>query len=206
MSSGLYGFLRLGDGKADTNSGGSVFFVPHVAVTALGADRPGIVAAVTGVLMQHGGNLEDTAMTNLGGHFAMMLIVEVPTAETAEVLEAALLAEVGGDMGLTVAVRPIAELAGDDAGGASSWALSLYGADKPGIVHRVTQLLADHGANIVDLSTRVIGPGPDHAYVLLLELDLPADADIDRLRMELATLAADMGVEAHLRADDADVL
>jgi len=179
--------------------------VPHVAVTALGADRPGIVAAVTGVLMRHGGNLEDTAMTNLGGHFAMMLIVDVPTAETAEVLEAALVAEVGV-LGLTVAVRPIAEVDTDDEAGATSWALSLYGADKPGIVHHVAQLLADHGANIVDLSTRVVGAGPDHSYVLLLELDLPTDADVDRLRIELAALAADMGVEAHLRADDADVL
>ena len=179
--------------------------MPHVAVTALGADRPGIVAKVTGVLMQHGGNLEDTAMTNLGGHFAMMLIVDVPTAETAEVLEAALTAEVGG-LGLTVAVRPIAELADEGTGTGSSWALSLYGADKPGIVHRVTQLLADHGANIVDLSTRVVGPGPEHAYVLLLELDLPSDADVERLRHELASLAAEMGVEAHLRPDDAEIL
>ena len=43
-----------------------------------GADRPGIVAAVTGVLVEHGGNLEDTSMTILGGHFAMMLVVAVP--------------------------------------------------------------------------------------------------------------------------------
>ena len=82
--------------------------VPHVAVTALGVDRPGIVAAVTGVLVRHGCNLEDTAMTNLGGHFAMMLVVEVPSTESAEALEASLLEEVS-DMGLTVAVRPIVE-------------------------------------------------------------------------------------------------
>ena len=34
--------------------------MPHVAVSALGADRPGIVAAVTGVLYEKGCNLEDT--------------------------------------------------------------------------------------------------------------------------------------------------
>ncbi|MBW3611674.1 MAG: GHKL domain-containing protein [Actinobacteria bacterium] len=50
----------------------------HVAVTAIGTDRPGIVARVTGVLVEHGGNLEDSAMTILGGHFAIMLVVEVP--------------------------------------------------------------------------------------------------------------------------------
>src|SRR5581483_4791551 len=124
--------------------------VPRVAVTAIGPDRPGIVAAVSGVLMAHGGNLEDTAMTNLGGHFAMMLMVDVPGDEGAEALEAALAAEVS-PLGLTVAVRPVV---GDGLvahAGGSAWALSLHGADRPGIVHRVTALLADHGANIVDL-------------------------------------------------------
>ena len=178
--------------------------MPHVAVTALGADRPGIVAAVTGVLMRHGGNLEDTAMTNLGGHFAMMLVVEVPDGESPAELEASLVAEVGA-LGLTVAVRPIVERPGDVAEG-EPWAVSLYGADRPGIVHRVAQQLADHGANIVDLSTRVIGPGPDHAYVLLLELSLPAGSDSEALGRELDALAVELGVEIHLRPDDADVL
>src|SRR5438067_2335326 len=40
--------------------------------------------------MRHGGNLEDTAMTNLGGHFAMMLVVEVPDSGLAEALARAL--------------------------------------------------------------------------------------------------------------------
>ena len=73
-------------------------------------------------------------------------------------------------------------------------------------MHRVAQMLADHGANIVDLSTRVIGPGPEHAYVLLLELSLPAGADGAKLGAELAVLAEELGVEIHLRPDDAEIL
>ena len=178
--------------------------MPHVAVTALGADRPGIVAAVTGVLMRHGGNLEDTAMTNLGGHFAMMLVVDVPGDESPEVLEKALVEEVG-DLGLTVAVRPVADEVPARVEASTAWAMSLYGADRPGIVHRVTRLLADHGANIVDLSTRVIGQGPEHAYVLLLELSLPGEADPVALGAELEALAGELGVDIHLRPDDIDV-
>ena len=181
--------------------------MPHVAVTALGADQPGIVAAVTGVLMRHGGNLEDTAMTNLGGHFAMMLVVDVPGDESAEVLEKALVEEVG-DLGLTVAVRPVADESPAPVEASTAWAMSLYGADRPGIVHRVTRLLADHGANIVDLSTRVLGTGvgAEHTYVLLLELTMPPGADADKLDAELQTLGEELGVEIHLRSDDADIL
>jgi glycine cleavage system transcriptional repressor len=178
--------------------------VPHVAVTAFGADQPGIVAAVTGVLMEHGGNLEDTAMTQLGGHFAMMLVVEVPDSESADALEQALAGHVGG-LGLTVAVRPIVERAAGNAEG-SAWAVSLYGADRPGIVHRVATKLAEHHGNIVDLSTRVVGRTAAPAYVLLLEVLLPASADADALTADLAALAEELGVEIHLRPDDADVL
>ncbi len=42
-------------------------------VTALGKDRPGIVAGITKILYQLGCNLEDSAMTRLGGEFAVML-------------------------------------------------------------------------------------------------------------------------------------
>jgi hypothetical protein len=42
--------------------------------------------------------------------------------------------------------------------------------------------------------------------VLLLELSLPATSDSDRLAQELAVLADELGVEIHLRPDDADVL
>src|SRR5438094_166616 len=57
---------------------GAVRLVPHFAVSAVGADRPGIVAAVTGAFLEHGCNLEDTSMTILRGHFAMMLVVAAP--------------------------------------------------------------------------------------------------------------------------------
>ncbi|MFL5879210.1 MAG: glycine cleavage system protein R [Actinomycetota bacterium] len=48
------------------------------AVSVFGRDRPGIVAAVSRVLADAGCNLEDTSMTILRGHFAMMLVVAGP--------------------------------------------------------------------------------------------------------------------------------
>lgn len=177
--------------------------MPHVAVTAIGPDRPGIVAAVTGVLVRRGGNLEDTAMTNLGGHFAMVLVVEVPGEEDAPALERALAEDVADAMGLTVTVRPIAEPEPVHVP-ATAWAVTVYGADRPGIVHQVTTTLADAGANVVDLTTRVVGP--DRAYVLLMEVTLPADTDPAALDAELRRIGDELGVQVHLRADDADFL
>ena len=177
--------------------------MPHVAVTAVGVDRPGIVAAVTGVLLEHGGNLEDTAMTRLGGHFAMVMVVAVPGDESATALEDALARETSA-LGLSVTVRAIEDATGASAEG-SSWALSVHGADRPGIVHRVATIVASHGANIVDLATRRVTTDAGAGYVVVLELELPSSADAVRLGEALDALAAELGVDVHLRADDADV-
>src|SRR2546423_4648007 len=52
--------------------------VPLLALSAIGRDRPGIVAALTGVLLDHGLNIEDSQATILRGHFSIVLIVATP--------------------------------------------------------------------------------------------------------------------------------
>ncbi len=51
--------------------------MPSLAVTVIGRDRPGIIAEVTGVMAGLGGNLEDSSMTLLRGHFTWTLIVDI---------------------------------------------------------------------------------------------------------------------------------
>ena len=53
---------------------------PVLAVTVLGDDRPGIVADVTAAVAGLGGNLEDSTMTLLRGHFAMVVLVRTPAS------------------------------------------------------------------------------------------------------------------------------
>jgi glycine cleavage system transcriptional repressor len=176
----------------------------HYAVSAVGADRPGIVAAVTGAFLEHGCNLEDTSMTILRGHFAMMLVVATPEDLAQQTLENAL-AGPASDLELVVAVREI-----DDGVPASpegdSWTVSVYGADRPGIVHSVASLLADAGVNIVDLTTRVIGDAARPVYAMILEVTLPPAADANALKGRLTDLASDLGVECSLHPSDADIL
>ena len=175
----------------------------HVALTAIGNDRPGIVAAVAGVLVEHQANIEDSSMTILRGHFAMMLVVAVPSGVDVGALETAVAAATA-DMGLVVTVRPI-----DDDGGTvvegAAWNLAVYGADRPGIVQGVTKLLAERSINVVDLTTRVIGDPTKPAYVMLLELTLPDGADVGELRAALVAAGSELGVECSLHESEADV-
>ena len=176
----------------------------HFAVSAVGRDKPGIVAAVTGVLSDEGCNLEDTSMSILRGHFAMMLVVAAPAEVDPAALEQAL-AGPASALELVVAVRAIdddvpASPAGD------TWAVSVHGADQPGIVHRVTALLADAGANVVDLSTRLVGDAASPAYVMVLSVTLPgATSDAD-LGARLDALGTELGVACMLHPAEPDVL
>jgi glycine cleavage system transcriptional repressor len=169
-----------------------------LVVHAVGDDRPGIVAAVTGALAEVGGNLEDTSMTILQGHFTMTLVVacDRPVAEVEQVL-----APVAERLGLLTSVREVSlEPAPVPPG--NHHVLTLHGADRPWIVARASALVAASGGNVTDLVTRLAGP----LYVLTMELDLPPAADPGALARDLATLAAELGVEALLRPADADVL
>ena len=169
-----------------------------LAVTVLGHDRPGIVAEATRLLAELGANLEDSTMTILRGHFAMVLVARTPV--DARAVEAAL-APLAADGSLLVSVREVPEEAEPEALG-PAYLLSVHGADRPGIVSAVTGVVAAAGGNITDLSTRLTGD----LYVLLAEVDLPALADPARVTAELTAVAQALGVDVSLRRLDTDVL
>jgi len=46
-------------------------------LTMVGKDRPGIVAEVSQVLFEAGGNLGEASMARLGGNFTVMLMLQI---------------------------------------------------------------------------------------------------------------------------------
>jgi glycine cleavage system transcriptional repressor len=168
------------------------------AVTVIGSDRPGIIADVTAALARLGGNLEDSTMTILRGHFAMVLLV---SAEPSRDEVASGLSPMESDGTLLVSVREVPEEY-DVAAPGAPYLLSVHGADRPGIVSAVTAEVAAVGGNITDLSTRLTG----ELYVLLAEVDLPARADVDALDRRLREVAEGLDIEASLRPLDSDVM
>ncbi|HEU4336574.1 MAG TPA: ACT domain-containing protein [Nocardioides sp.] len=168
------------------------------AITVLGHDRPGIIAETTARLAGLGLNLEDSTMTLLRGHFAMMLVCEGAAAD-AEIEQA--LAPITADGSLTVTVREVPPEHVEASAG-TSWVLSVHGGDRPGIVSAVVGVIAEVGGNITDLTTRLAGD----LYLLVAEVDLPAGTDVASVERELARVAGDLGVGVTLRAAETDEL
>lgn len=173
------------------------------AVWTVGADRPGIVAAVTGVLFGMGCNLKDCSMTVLSTHFAMVMRVEAPEGLPPEALQAELAAS-PGCAGLSVDVRPADEGAPVVVEG-DPYIVSVYGSDHPGIVHKISIVLAENSVNITDVNTRVINENGDPVYAMLLEVTIPRHLDPDELDRALQATANEVGVVASLRPVDAEV-
>ena len=168
------------------------------AITVLGHDRPGIIAETTGKLAGLGLNLEDSTMTLLRGHFAMMLVC-AGSASDVEIESA--LAPLTDDGSLTVTVREVPEERAWGIAG-TSWVLTVHGGDRPGIVSSIVGEVAKVGGNITDLTTRLSGD----LYLLIAEIDLPAATDVAAVEASIQAVAASLGVGATLRPVDADDL
>ena len=55
----------------------------NLVLTLTGPDRIGIVDRVTGLLLDRGGNVETSRMARLGGEFAVLMLVSLPSEHCA---------------------------------------------------------------------------------------------------------------------------
>ena len=143
----------------------------HYALTFVSKDRPGIVATVTKVLFEKGFNIADSSSTLLQGVFSMILLVEHPENISEEEIKMYFMVH---ELIPAVHQIPKEEMGKDDA---EHFVLSVYGADKPGIVHSIAQELARLNINIIDLQTQIAGIPPKEAYIMILEVVVPDEID-----------------------------
>src|SRR4030095_15128972 len=100
-------------------------------MTVIGPDRPGLVESVAALVAEHGGNWLESSMSRLGGQFAGILRVEVPSER-----ERALMPALEGlsGKGLRVVVHADQPAATLQASRLSM--LEVVGHDRPGIVRQ----------------------------------------------------------------------
>ena len=174
----------------------------QLALSAIGRDRPGIVAEVTRALLGHSLNITDSQMAVLGGRFTMMLIVEAPEGTDFDSVREEL-ARTRSRLDLdAVALHPLAD-AEQGVAAEPSHIVTVYGVDHPGIVHAVSARLASRAVNVTDLETRLVGDG---LYAMVLEIALPLDLDPDALTALLLEVGTEQGVEVTVRPLEPDVM
>ncbi len=124
-----------------------------LVITVTTEDRPGIVERITEVLLEYGVNLEESRMSRLGGEFAGIMLTSIEENRVDELVAA--FDALSGE-GLSVTVKTANEACAMPQGRGIAYEIQLSGVDHEGIVHGVTDFLAQQGANIEDLATDMI--------------------------------------------------
>lgn len=168
------------------------------ALSAIGRDRPGIVADLAELIYECDCNLEDSSMTILGSEFAVLLLLTGEGEGVSERLSAAC-KRLEWERRLTVFFRPLeAEpIPYRTSHRASRFALQASGVDKAGIVAKLSRCLADHRVNIAQMQTHS-RPEPESGtpiYTVRMAMDVPAEVDPHALRERLDVIARDLCID-----------
>lgn len=173
----------------------------YALLVASGGDKPGIVAAIAGVLLDNDCNIEDSTCARLGPDFACMLMIRMPEGMVSQQL-AGRLGGVARQLGLRVDLRDLRpEEASEPRCEQPKHLIHVYGADRKGIVYRITRHLADQRVNVTNLQTEVIHHDKP-LYVMLIEVEVPPYVDVNRLQADLVGIGNEIGVVVSLKPKD----
>ena len=160
-------------------------------LTVIGTDRPGLVGRISAVVAEHGGNWLESRMAHLGGHFAGIVRVSLPSDR-----EAATLAALEGLKAEGLAVQAHRDAAATQPAGTLA-TLEVVGQDRPGIVRQISLLLAQHKVNVEELDTHWehAAMSGEMLFSAHATVRLPPTCTVGQLRQALEQIAADLMVD-----------
>ena len=156
-------------------------------LTAIGRDRPGLVAELARLVYDSDANLEDSRMTILGTDFAVILLASSSASGAGDRLAQGA-KRLERDHGLTILLRALEGQPRSPvpAPGHVAMRVTASGADRAGIVAGICRVLAEHGVNVADLVTRSRpGWGGQPHYEMVATVEVPERLDPDALRAAL---------------------
>jgi len=165
-------------------------------LTVVGEDRPGIVAKLTHALFEGGCDLGEASMIRLGWSFTVMLMVKCN----------------GSEKSLCVLIEPVIDSLGlhqyiDKMEGGlhqhqmPDVKITVFGADRAGIVSQVTGVLAEVGLNILDLESDVGGTKDKPIYIMIIEGRATEGIESLRSALDIVIKESD-GIEVTIESVD----
>jgi len=174
----------------------------YYALSAIGKDRPGIVADVAGLIYECGGNLEDSSMTLLGNQFALLILLSGAGEEFPYRLSTGC-KRLEWEKRLSIFLTPIEEEEGlvGPKEITEVYELSTTGLDRMGIVYHVSRVLADHRINIADMHTKIT-PSPESGtpiFTMKILLQVPVEVSPSDLLEKLNRLGEKLAIDISLK-------
>lgn len=166
-----------------------------IVLTVVSDDHPGIVEVLSEVIANHDGNWAESSMMSLAGKFAGILLVILPGAKAESFFSDLKGLESSG-------IQVVAQLSNSESAtdAKREYSLDLVGQDRAGIVHEITEVLANFGVNVQELETTVqsASMSGEALFMAHARIFIPVDVHMDLLQGELEDLANELMVDIEL--------
>ena len=175
----------------------------NFVLTLTGADRIGIVDAMTSLLLGRGGNVETSRMARLGGEFAILMLVSIPE-DRVDGLDSDL--QILAAQGYKITTTPAVHTYAEEHEGWSPYRIEVEGADHEGIIHRVANYLSRRGINIESMETET-APAPITGaplFTMTALVVVPPEVDEQDWEDELERIGSEMNLDIQAFPSDAE--
>ena len=165
----------------------------NLVISALGADRPGIVNDLSKICADFKCNIVDSRMTVLGGEFAIIMLVAGSWDAVAK-LESAL-PGLAKQMDLTAIIKQTKTRQSIES---ISYNVNVVSLDHPGIVHKISQFFLQRKINIMDLETGTYSAPHTgtQMFNLNMSISIPTETHLAALREEFMLFCDDRNLDA----------
>ncbi|MDR1245349.1 MAG: hypothetical protein LBJ98_05215 [Endomicrobium sp.] len=177
----------------------------YISLTAIGKDSPGLVSSITKVLYEEKCNVEDSTMTILHGHFAMILIIEISHNLSLKALFSKL-QKAAKPLGMVLSYAELFSYVPKKRMPSNPYIISVYGSDRIGIIYNVSECLAENKINITDVQTTLSKSKWKDTYIMIIECDISRKKSYEKLSKDLLKLAELLNITISLnKAESADI-
>jgi glycine cleavage system transcriptional repressor len=171
-----------------------------LVLSALGPDRPGLVAEVTHFLNERGANVEDSRMAVLGAEFGILLLASGTDAQIARV--EADVAALARETDLGIVVRRTKSPEEHRRAAVIPCIVTAEALDHEGIVRAVSRGLHAVGVNIVSLETQAYQAPVTGSPLFRMEarVDVPPGSSVAKVRKAMDEVAEAENLDIEVRS------
>ena len=165
-----------------------------IVISAVGADRTGIVQDLSKVILACGGNIEESRMTTLGSEFAVLLLVSGNWHTLSRLEQGFDKIRESGDLRISVKktdAKPVDK-------NRMPYAVDIVSLDQQGIVFNLANFFTARDIEIADVATRSYAAAHTGApmFAVQMNINIPQDLQISVLREDFMEFCDQMNLDA----------
>jgi glycine cleavage system transcriptional repressor len=165
-----------------------------IVVSAVGSDSTSVVEELTRIILECGGNIEESRMAALGSEFAVLLLVSGNWHAVSRLEQD--LPKLAEEQQLGMQIRRTEpKTLGKEL---LPYAVDVIGLDQPGIVNNLSRFFSARKVEIGDVSTRSYAAAHTGAQMFSVQMfvNIPAGVHLSGLREEFVEFCDQLNVDA----------